>query len=570
MTDGLKPKYREVIIAKLSAHPRVERIVLFGSRAMGTFTTTSDIDIALFGGSLTLSDQAILAEAMAELSIPQRVDILVYHRIESQPLREHIHRHGVEWFARRQRKSVTSAMAGEWVTTTLGNICTFVSGSVFPQSEQGKTHGKYPFIKVSDMNLSGNERFITRANNWIGEKTQARLRANVHPKGTTVFAKIGVALTYNRRRILSQPTIIDNNMMAAIAESGRVHSLFFYYLLRTIDFNEIVVGTALPYLNIGDLKRIAVTLPSPKQQQAIACILGTLDDKIELNRRMNETLEGMARVLFKAWFVDFDPVRAKAAARRKHPGWTNEQVSRAACPNLKHEIAALFPDSFTDAELGEIPKGWSVTSLADQITASKGLSYKGQHLCAEGEGLPMHNLNSVYEGGGYKHEGLKWYNGEYRPAHLLKPGDVIVTNTEQGFDYLLIGYAAIVPERYGPQGLFSHHIFRIRQRSTSYLPAWFTYLLLRAQRFHDIVAGHSNGTTVNMLPLDGLQKPQFVLPPKALVERFEALFLPAQQRIERIHEENTSLAALRDTLMPKLISGELVIAEAERIAGRCA
>jgi len=95
-------------------------------------------------------------------------------------------------------------------------------------------------------------------------------------------------------------------------------------------------------------------------------------------------------------------------------------------------------------------------------------------------------------------------------------------------------------------------------------------LLLRAQRFHDIVAGHSNGTTVNMLPLDGLQKPQFVLPPKALVERFEALFLPAQQRIERIHEENTSLAALRDTLMPKLISGELVIAEAERIAGRCA
>jgi len=152
----------------------------------------------------------------------------------------------------------------------------------------------------------------------------------------------------------------------------------------------------------------------------------------------------------------------------------------------------------------------------------------------------------------------------------LKPGDVIVTNTEQGFDYLLIGYAAIVPERYGPQGLFSHHIFRIRQRSTSYLPAWFTYLLLRAQRFHDIVAGHSNGTTVNMLPLDGLQKPQFVLPPKALVERFEALFLPAQQRIERIHEENTSLAALRDTLMPKLISGELVIAEAERIAGRCA
>ncbi len=126
----------------------------------------------------------------------------------------------------------------------------------------------------------------------------------------------------------------------------------------------------------------------------------------------------------------------------------------------------------------------------------------------------MHNLNSVYEGGGYKHEGLKWYTGEYRPSHLLKPGDVIVTNTEQGFDYLLIGFAAIVPKRYGDKGLFSHHIYRIQAKDMSYLPTWFIYLLLRTPVFHELVAGHSNGTTVNMLPLDGLQKPRFVLPPR--------------------------------------------------------
>lgn len=447
-------------------------------------------------------------------------------------------------------------MAGEWSSTTLGAICSFAAGSAFPKAEQGDAVGKYPFIKVSDMNLAGNERCITTANNWVTEKTQSRLRAKVHPAGATVFAKIGVALTYNRRRILSQPTLIDNNMMAAIPDRGSVDPLFLYYLLCTIDFNDVVVGTALPYLNISDLSRIRVQLPSIEEQQAIACILGTLDDKIELNRTMNRTLEATARAIFKSWFVDFDPVRAKAAGQKP--------------AGLKPEIAALFPDAFEESELGPIPKGWKITSLADQITASKGLSYKGQYLCAEGEGLPMHNLNSVYEGGGYKHEGLKWYKGEYRPAHLLKPGDVIVTNTEQGFDYLLIGYSAIVPERYGPQGLFSHHLFRIRPKPTSYLPAWFTYLLLRTRRFHDLVAGHSNGTTVNMLPLDGLQKPKFVLPPEALVKRFETLFVPAQQRIEQIHDENASLAALRDTLLPKLISGELVVAEAERIAGRCA
>jgi len=102
MTDGLKPEYRRAIIETLSANPKVERVVLFGSRAMGTFTPTSDIDLALFGDDLTLSDQAALTEAMAELAIPQRVDILIHHRIENQALRDHIRKHGVEWFARKQ------------------------------------------------------------------------------------------------------------------------------------------------------------------------------------------------------------------------------------------------------------------------------------------------------------------------------------------------------------------------------------------------------------------------------------------------------------------------------------
>lgn len=330
---------------------------------------------------------------------------------------------------------------------------------------------------------------------------------------------------------------------------------WIYYAIKHYKLGEIDDGSPIPSTTRAAVYVKEVHIPPRRDQEAIACILGALDDKIELNRTMNRTLEATARAIFKSWFVDFDPVRAKAAGQKP--------------AGLKPDIAALFPDAFEESELGPIPKGWKITSLADQITASKGLSYKGQYLCAEGEGLPMHNLNSVYEGGGYKHEGLKWYKGEYRPAHLLKPGDVIVTNTEQGFDYLLIGYSAIVPERYGPQGLFSHHLFRIRPKPTSYLPAWFTYLLLRTRRFHDLVAGHSNGTTVNMLPLDGLQKPKFVLPPEALVKRFETLFVPAQQRIEQIHDENASLAALRDTLLPKLISGELVVAEAERIAGRC-
>ena len=118
-------------------------------------------------------------------------------------------------------------------------------------------------------------------------------------------------------------------------------------------------------LSLTDQRRLNITLPPSQEQQEIACILGALDDKIELNRRMNRTLESIARAIFKSWFVDFDPVRAKAQVRRDHPDWSDDQINRAACPRLKPDLAALFPDAFEDSELGEIPKGWRVGMLGD-------------------------------------------------------------------------------------------------------------------------------------------------------------------------------------------------------------
>jgi len=458
-------------------------------------------------------------------------------------------------------------MAGEWVKTRLGDVAAInpdVIGRDWP----------YQHIRYIDISSVGVGQIDSPPQLMSLSDSPSRAKRLVK-KGDTVLSTVRP----NRRSMffVSNPgddwgvstgfAVLRPNIQFVIPR-------FLYACVFDQAFTDYLVtrekGAAYPAVSPEDIANAEIPLPPLIEQRAIACILGALDDKIELNRQLNRTLEEMARAIFKSWFVDFDPVRAKAAVRREHPKWTDEQVSRAACPNLKPEIAALFPDSFEDSEVGEIPRGWTVTSLADQITVNKGLSYKGQHLCQPGEGLPIHNLNSVYEGGGYKYEGLKWYNGEYRPAHLLKPGDVIVTNTEQGFDYLLIGYAAIVPERYGPQGLFSHHIFRIQKKATSYLPAWFTYLLLRTQHFHNVVAGHTNGTTVNMLPLDGLQKPKFVLPPREIVGRFGHLFIPTQQRLEGIYDDNVFLAEVRDALLPRLISGELVVTEAERIAGRCA
>jgi len=243
-------------------------------------------------------------------------------------------------------------------------------------------------------------------------------------------------------------------------DPNRLEAGFLRYWSKGPEFTGQLAGMMAstdmaPYLSLVDQKRLRITLPAIAEQRTIAHILGTLDDKIELNRRMDETLDAIARALFKSWFVDFDPVRAKAEGRD---------------PGLPKPLSGLFPDRFVTSELGDIPAGWNIGALGDHFGAVKGVSYSGSGLADSG--MPLHNLNSIYEGGGYKYEGIKHYTGEYADRHVVKPGDVIVANTEQGHDRLLIGYAAIVPRLFGERGIASHHIFRLsaRVRITSHAP----------------------------------------------------------------------------------------------------
>lgn len=148
-----------------------------------------------------------------------------------------------------------------WTHGVLGDVCSFTAGSAFKPEHQGSTEGDYPFIKVSDMNLAGNEVFIQSANNYVSKAQQSEMKAKLHPLGATVFAKIGVALISNRRRLLTTPTIIDNNLMSASPVEGKSGAYFLYSMLSTINFNTLVSGTALPYLNVSDLKKIPIVRP---------------------------------------------------------------------------------------------------------------------------------------------------------------------------------------------------------------------------------------------------------------------------------------------------------------------
>jgi type I restriction enzyme S subunit len=263
---------------------------------------------------------------------------------------------------------------------------------------------------------------------------------------------------------------------------------------------------------------------------------------------MSQTLESMARALFKSWFVDFDPVRAKSEGRD---------------PGLPQHLARLFPADFVDSEIGPIPDGWRVEALGSHVTSARGVSYNGSGLASGG--MPMHNLNSVYEGGGYKDAGIKFYAGEHRPQHVARPGDLIVANTEQGHHRLLIGYAAIVPDRY-PTGLFSHHLYRVQAVDGSPLSSEFLCWLLNSDVMHETVSGYANGTTVNMLPLAALQRTRTCVPPEQLIRAFTAFCRQLRRRSEGAFDSCMALAALRDAQLARLVSGDLQLNTPARTA----
>lgn len=171
--------------------------------------------------------------------------------------------------------------AADWEEASLGDICTFRGGNGFKEEHQGQSVGDFPFIKVSDLTLPGNEKHITNAQNWVSEAVLKKLRATLQPEGAVVFAKVGAALKLNRRRILSRPTAIDNNMMAAIPDRERIDAEFLYYFLLTQDLGRFSQESAVPSVNQGHLASIDIGLPPLPEQRKIAEILRTWDEAIE-------------------------------------------------------------------------------------------------------------------------------------------------------------------------------------------------------------------------------------------------------------------------------------------------
>ena len=291
-----------------------------------------------------------------------------------------------------------------WRTVALGDIADVVGGGTPSTKEPDNFDGDIPWLTPRD--LSGaHDRYIERGERSLSLRGLDSSSAKLLPTGSVLLstrAPIGyVALAKNQ-------IATNQGFRSLLVRDGALPEYLYYWLkLNTEELERHASGSTFREISGSSLKEIRLRLPPLDEQRAIARVLGALDDKIELNRRMSATLEAMARALFKSWFVDFEPVRAKAAGRSS---------------GLPPALDALFPASFEASELGEIPSGWGVRSLDGVAETVRGRSYRSAELAESDTALVT--LKSFARGGGYRPEGLKPYTGKYKPAQIVGPGEV--------------------------------------------------------------------------------------------------------------------------------------------------
>ena len=349
---------------------------------------------------------------------------------------------------------------------------------------------------------------------------------------------------------------IAQDMVALRANPKVVSADYLLAALRSQEFKEQVeslhVGTMIPHLKKGDFPHLRIPLPPLRIQEAIGRLYCDISRKIESDNQMNRTLEEAASALFRSWFVDFDPVVAKAAARPP--------------AHLRPTLAALFPDSFQDCELGPIPKGWQVRPLGAVLDVKHGYAFAGEFFTDEPVGDILLTPGNFAIGGGFKDSKLKYYSGKVPEEYVLKQGDLLLTMTDLSKTSDTLGYPALIPpassmHRY----LHNQRLGKVIVRAGEAVSPLFLYQVFRSDAYRNEILASATGTTVMHTAPVRIMAYQCVFAPVEVLKAFDEIVIPWYDMIHHNQAESQTLAALRDTLLPKLLSGEVRVKEAEKL-----
>jgi type I restriction enzyme S subunit len=495
----------------------------FGSRVSWTAKPYSDLDLVVLGPKkLSRKVLTLIKSAFEESAIPITVDVLDWHRI-SPEFRENIEKE----YETVQTPDEWNAIPEGWRFRKVSEIAEVVGGGTPKTKKPEYWGGDISWLTPKD--LSGEHfRYVSRGERNITKAGLENSSARLVPPETVLLtsrAPVGyVAMAKN-------PIATNQGFRSLVVDEEHDPDFIYYLLLHNTDYlKQHASGSTFQELSASTLKSLEFLIPPLSEQRAIAHILGSLDDKIELNRRMNMTLRAMARAIFKSWFVDFDPVRTKAEGRDT---------------GLPKEVADFFPDRFEDSELGEIPKGWEPSTLGSEFNLTMGQSPPGKTYNETGEGLPFFQGRRDF---GFRFPTNRVYCTA--PKRFAEHGDTLVSVRAP------VGDINMATERC----CVGRGVARIRHKSGS---RSYTYYAMHSlcDRFSRFEAEGTVFGAINKKQFEGMR---WLFPPTLLILKFEEIAFPFDERIEKNILETETLASLRDTLLPKLLSGELRVPDAEK------
>ena len=540
MTDRLDfpLHYREQLDTLLCEHVPGIEVWAYGGRVNGRSHDGSDLELVLRSPTLEpLGHEYFeLVEALEQSNIPILVQAHDWARLPETSRRE-IERDYVVVQA-KQPKSTPIIGHDTWTRVSIGDLVDIKHGFAFKGDYMHDEPRGDVLLTPGNFAVGGGfkgERFKYYDGLVPGEFVLSKGDLLVT---MTDLSKLSDTLGYPALvpKRTDERRYLHNQRLGKISlkRTEAVDTKFLYYVMCTTDYRHEVLasatGTTVKHTSPDRIKQFRFMLPPLAEQHTIAGILGALDDKIDLNWRMNETLEAMARAIFQDWFVEFGPVRAKMEGRERY---------------LPTELWNLFPDRLVDSDLGEIPEGWEAKALDEIADYRNGLALHKFRPAENEERLPVVKIAHLRAG---KASGSEWAEATITPDCIIDDGDVVFSWSGSLLIKVWCG---------GPAAL-NQHLFKVTSRQ---YPKWF-YLLCTESHlstFQAIAAGKT--TTMGHIKREHLKEAKCAVPDTALLTAVDGNMAELLSKTVSADVESRTLAAQRDALLPRLISGAVRIRE---------
>ncbi len=403
-------------------------------------------------------------------------------------------------------------------------------GEYRPRSDEFG-QGEYAFIRAADLE---NGQVLFDAVQRINDQALARIRKGVGQGGDVLFSHKGTVGKLALVPLDAPPFVCSpQTTFWRTLDEERLDRRYLYYFMRSNAFTDQWMARSnetdmAAYVSLTAQRQLNVALPEIDEQRAIAGVLGALDDKIEQNRRTARALERLAQAIFQAWFVDFEPVKAKVAGA-------------ASFPSLAQPVFDALPTRFGDSEIGPVPKGWELKPIANIATFLNGLALQKYPPRGDGEDLRAVKIAQLRKGSA---EGAAWANSDVAEQYVIGDRD------------LLFSWSGTLEAEFwfGGKGALNQHLFKV---TSSHFPSWFCLLWIRQHLpwFRAIAAGKA--TTMGHIKRGHLQEAPVVVPPNEVLHEANEVIGTLYDLFGQLMIESRKLAAMRDVLLPKLLSGEV-------------